>query len=69
MTFSCRDCVAPKRHPGCHGSCQAYMAEKAEYNRQKAIVDQRKEVEGGLLAQKLYGVNRAFKDQRRMKGK
>lgn len=26
---SCRDCKPPKRHPGCHGECEAYLAEKA----------------------------------------
>lgn len=25
----CKDCVAPKRHPGCHGVCPEYLYEKA----------------------------------------
>ena len=28
---ACHKCVAPKRHPGCHGSCKEYADEKAEY--------------------------------------
>jgi hypothetical protein len=37
MTISCcRNCVAPKRYPGCHGVCQEYLGEKAEYENRKA---------------------------------
>lgn len=31
----CKDCVPPKRHPGCHGSCPEYIAERAELDKQK----------------------------------
>ena len=24
----CKDCVAPKRHPGCHGVCPEYLYER-----------------------------------------
>lgn len=27
----CHKCVAPKRHPGCHGHCQDYEDAKAVY--------------------------------------
>lgn len=27
----CKDCVAPKRHPGCHDTCEDYKKEIAEY--------------------------------------
>ena len=32
----CHYCVAPKRHPGCHGNCSDYAAEKAEHEKLKA---------------------------------
>ena len=25
----CKDCVPPKRHIGCHGTCQEYASERA----------------------------------------
>ena len=28
---ACRVCKPPKRHPGCHGKCEAYLTAK-EYN-------------------------------------
>lgn len=29
MTIKCcLDCVAPKRHPGCHGDCPEYLQER-----------------------------------------
>ena len=66
--YCCKDCVAPKRHALCHGSCPEYIAEKAEHDRQKAIADKKKETEWGLNAQKYVEVNRAFKAYRKMKG-
>lgn len=27
----CGDCVAPKRHPGCHSTCPDYIQEKEEH--------------------------------------
>lgn len=32
----CKDCIAPKRHPGCHATCQEYIDEKAKYTVEKA---------------------------------
>lgn len=31
--FPCRNCVAPKRHPGCHSTCEEYITAKAENER------------------------------------
>ena len=31
----CHYCVAPKRHPGCHGNCPEYATEKAEHEKLK----------------------------------
>ena len=42
--YSCKDCVAPKRRPGCHGSCPDYLAEKAEHDRLKAIYDRERDI-------------------------
>ena len=33
MTCPCKGCEAPKRHPGCHSHCEAYLAWK-EFNDQ-----------------------------------
>jgi hypothetical protein len=27
----CKDCVAPKRHPGCHSACKDYIDWNAEH--------------------------------------
>lgn len=50
----CKDCVAPKRHPGCHGACQEYIDWKEAYNETKATVDARKEEQSIHTA---YSVN------------
>lgn len=28
----CRECVPPKRYPGCHAVCKAYIKWKEEWN-------------------------------------
>lgn len=33
----CRKCVAPKRHPGCSGSCEEYKKAKEAYEFSKAL--------------------------------
>lgn len=33
----CKDCVAPKRHPGCHGVCPEYLYEKALWECEKHL--------------------------------
>ena len=38
MIKCCKDCVPPARYPGCHGVCEKYKAEKAEYEKQKAYI-------------------------------
>ena len=30
MYECCRDCVAPKRHIGCHSNCKEYLDDKAK---------------------------------------
>ena len=32
--FTCKDC--PNRYPGCHGKCEKYQKERAEWDRIKA---------------------------------
>lgn len=34
----CKDCVAPKRHPGCHGVCPEYLYEKALWEEEKKVI-------------------------------
>ena len=69
MIYCCKDCVAPKRHPGCHAECMEYIEQKAEHERIKAVANQKRYIETGLDSQLYRGVHRAYKAQKRMKGK
>ena len=40
----CKNCVPPQRHPGCHGTCEQYLKEKAEYEKQKEYAKAHKTV-------------------------
>ena len=57
----CRYCVAPKRHPGCHGTCPEYIAERVAYDQLKAIDDERIRVRHGCYQQRDAAVRKAMK--------
>lgn len=65
----CRGCIAPKRHPGCHGSCPEYIKERATYDAKKAEADRQRDIEHGLTAQAMRRSERAQKARNHMKGK
>ena len=68
MAFECcKYCKAPKRHPGCHGSCPEYIAERAEYDRRKAIYDRERDVSVAIYSNRGEKVYRAMKDRRNKK--
>ena len=64
MVRACKGCVPPDRYPGCHGQCQKYLEEKAEYDRLKEIDYQKRHANGLLVDQRLQAINRANKKRR-----
>ena len=60
----CKGCVAPKRHPGCHGSCPEYLADKAEHDRIKAELDRERDINIGIYGNRSKKVYNALKDRR-----
>ena len=63
MTYSCKDCVAPKRYPGCHAVCPEYLEQKAEYDRIKAIRDKEREVSCAIIIDRANKVDRAMRNR------
>lgn len=59
----CRYCVAPKRHPGCHGSCSEYLTEKAIYDELKAADDKRRAIGNGIYYQRCIKICKAMKQK------
>jgi hypothetical protein len=41
----CKDCVPPKRHPGCHATCKTYIDERARYDKERHNEKENKEKE------------------------
>ncbi len=41
----CKECVAPKRHVGCHGTCRGYIDWKTADEKKKDAERKRKEQE------------------------
>ena len=69
MIYCCMDCKAPKRYPGCHGTCPDYIKEKAEHDAERAEENRKRSIEHGLNAQKASGVKRAKRNWYNKKGR
>ena len=61
---SCKGCVAPKRYPGCHGSCPEYIATKEEHERLKEIHDRERMITMGICGDRGEKVYKAMKARR-----
>ena len=64
----CNGCMAPKRHPGCHGTCPEYLKEKAEHEAQLEADYKRRRTVYDLNDQRYRSVTRAVKHKRKEKG-
>ena len=65
--YCCYGCVAPKRFPGCHGSCPEYIAQRAEHDRLKAIQDRERDISAGINFSRGEKVYKAMKSRRNKK--
>ena len=63
----CYGCVAPKRYPGCHGTCPDYLAEKAKHDEEKAADYQRRRTQGALNEQRYRAITKVTKHKRKVK--
>ena len=57
----CRNCVPPKRQPGCQSYCPDYLAEKAEYDRLKAQDNARRNLKNSIYQQRLDKIGKAMR--------
>ena len=55
----CHHC--PDRVPGCHGSCEKYLTQKAELEETKAETQKRYYTNKGITGQRLDSLHRATK--------
>lgn len=60
----CKDCVAPKRHPGCHGVCPEYLYEKALWEEEKKVIREEHRRFSELYEQRSEGVRKSTKTQK-----
>lgn len=44
----CKNCVAPKRHIGCHATCAEYLSEKKEHDELRDKERKWREAENGI---------------------
>lgn len=61
----CKDCVPPKRHPGCHDTCPDRIAEKLIEDLRKEEYRKQQDIQMGIRDQKTRGVTKAAKRRRR----
>ena len=63
----CYGCVAPKRYPGCHGTCPEYLAEKVKHDEEMAADYQRRKTQGALNEQRYRAITKVTKHKRKHK--
>jgi hypothetical protein len=65
MIRCCKDCKAPKRHPGCHATCPEYIEQKEKHEQDRQAKWNAQAVKNNLTAQRAVGVYKANKSKRR----
>lgn len=60
----CKDCVAPKRYPGCHDHCDKYSKEKEAYNQRKAELDRDRQLTTAIYVDRGIKVEKALRKRR-----
>lgn len=61
----CRNCVPPKRYPGCQDHCPGYASGRARYDACKAIEDKRQKVKNDIYNRRSIAVTKALKKHKR----
>lgn len=61
----CKDCVAPKRHPGCHGVRPEYIHEKELWEEEKKVIREEHRRFSELYEQRSERVRKALRHKRR----
>jgi hypothetical protein len=65
MTISsCKDCVPPERHPGCHSKCEKYLQQKAAHDALREADYKRRRTRNNLIAQRTELYDKAMKNRR-----
>lgn len=54
-----KDCPDRRADPNCHGYCERYLEQKAEYDRDRATIRKKAKLDSDLSGQLLEGVGRA----------
>lgn len=61
----CKDCVAPKRHTGCHENCSEYLYEKKLHDERRQAISEKRQAENALYSQRERAVHKALRHRRR----
>lgn len=64
VIFSCKDCVPPERHVGCHSTCEKYLTEKAENDRIREEENKRKTSQVSLNSNGTYFRGKGYRKKK-----
>ena len=56
----CWGCPDRQADPNCHGYCDTYIQQKAEYDETKAAMDEQAKLKNGLAGQSINAVGKAM---------
>ena len=59
MINCCNGCVPPKRHIGCHATCEDYISEKKKHEKKLKEIRRRKKEDAAYLDSIIKNINRS----------
>lgn len=63
--WCCKDCVPPKRHIGCHSTCEEYITSKKAYDEKMLREREEKEISNRIYEQRSKGIAKATRKCRK----
>ena len=58
----CKDC--DDRHPNCHSTCERYLAEKKEHERQREVAQKQRNIHNMMISYSINAKKRYWKGDR-----
>lgn len=65
MIYCCCNCVAPKRHVGCHTDCEEYVGEKGVHDDREDLIRKQRALDTDIIS----GIIHSVRISQKMHGK
>lgn len=66
--MGCKNCKPPKRHPGCHDTCEDYQVYRAELDNKNETIRKKKTADAEIVGV-FVGTHKRFENNRKRRKK